>query len=204
MDSLRLQMNPHFIFNSLNSIRHLILKKDFQNASAYITGFARLLRLILQNSKSVLVPLADDLEALKLYLDFERRRFEQKFDFKIVLAEGLDPQSIQIQPLIIQPFVENAIWHGLMHRNSPGKVTIDVSKEGKYLKVLIEDNGVGRNKAQAIAPSKSHKSYGLSITRDRLALMKEFERGQGSYEIQDLQDERGQATGTRVSLKLRI
>jgi sensor histidine kinase YesM len=204
MHSLRLQMNPHFIFNSLNSIRHLILKKDWQQASSYVTGFSKLLRLILQNSKKSTVPLADDLAALDIYLSFEQKRFENKFEYTLNLDAQIDSRSVQIQPLLIQPFVENAIWHGLMHKTTKGKLIINVSKEEDYLIFTIEDNGIGRDASAKINSAKTqHKSLGMSITRERVEIMNKLNQTNGGFKTIDLKDASGKALGTRVVIRLK-
>lgn len=208
MNSLRLQMNPHFIFNSLNSIRYYILKEDPEKASDYITSFSKLLRMILQHSKQNSVKLSEELEALKLYLEFERQRFESKFEFTLKLGEEVEPEELNIQPMIIQPFVENSIWHGLMPRQDKGHLLLEIHlHKNKILQVIIEDDGIGREEARKLEEQqerKTYKSMGLQITRDRLQLMKKLNHGESGYEIEDLVDEQGRAIGTRVILKIKL
>lgn len=205
MNSLRLQMNPHFIFNSLNSIRYFILKQDSEKAADYITSFAKLLRLILHHSKQIQISLADEMEALELYMMFEAERFKERFEKEVRIAENIDPHSIFIQPLIIQPFVENAIWHGLMHKNLGGKLLIDISKkDDNLLKIIIEDNGIGRDKAKELKSKDhgGHKSYGLDITKERLEAMNKIGSGNAGFEMEDLRDENGLSLGTRIILTI--
>lgn len=206
MTNLRLQMNPHFIFNSLNSIRHLVLKKDFRQASAYIGEFARLLRLILHNSSQSQISLQDEIDTLRLYLSFEQRRFEGRLDYAIEKDPGLDTESVYIQPMMIQPFIENAVWHGLLHKEEQGKVILRLQRKKQCLYIEVEDNGIGRKKAQEIHDRKkdAHKSYGMSITKERLKLIERLKKGEGKIDIEDLQDERGRAQGTRVKIEIPV
>lgn len=205
MNSLRLQMNPHFIFNSLNSIRYFILKQDSDKAADYITSFAKLLRLILHHSKKTQITLAEELEALELYMMFEAERFNEKFSKEIRIQKNIDTAGVLIQPLIIQPFVENAIWHGLMHKSEGGNLLIDISKqENNNLKIIIEDNGIGRQKAKELKSKDhgGHKSYGMDITRERLEAMNKIGSGNAGFKMEDLKDENGEAIGTRIILTI--
>src|SRR6185503_3627170 len=127
MQALRAQMNPHFIFNSLNSINRFILQNNKASASEYLTKFSRLVRSILQNSQASLITLESELESLDLYLNLESLRFNYHFDYKISVPKDLDISALQVPPLILQPYVENAIWHGLMHKEEKGQLDIDVS-----------------------------------------------------------------------------
>ncbi|HSR38608.1 MAG TPA: histidine kinase, partial [Phnomibacter sp.] len=208
MKALRAQMNPHFLFNSLNSINNFILKNDADNASAYLTRFARLVRLILDNSRHEWVSLDQELQALKLYIELEQLRFDQTFDYKIQMEPGIDVMHCQIPPMMLQPYVENAIWHGLLHRNSEGGLLqINLSLNGKdQLKITIEDNGVGR-KASAIRKSHQrsmHKqSHGMQITSERLDTINAVYQIDARSSIEDLYDDAGHATGTRVVLTMK-
>lgn len=206
MNSLRLQMNPHFIFNSLNSIRYFILKQDSDKAVDYITSFSKLLRMILHHSKQNYITLEEELESLRLYMMFESERFAEKFQYSITIDERIEPAQTKIQPLLIQPFVENAIWHGLMHRDEAGHIDITIKTLDKgLLKIVIEDDGIGRTKAAALK-SKTHgnqKSYGMQITKSRLDAMNKISGGRGGFEVEDLFDENGKPAGTRVILVIK-
>ncbi len=208
MSALRLQMNPHFIFNALNSIRYFILKEDSEKASDYITSFSRLLRMILQQSKQTSIKLSEELEALKLYLEFERQRFEEKFEFTIDMSADVQPEAIKIPPMIIQPFLENSIWHGIMHMDDSGHLLVRISMHDRNtLKVVIEDDGIGREESKRIKgeqQSQTYKSMGMQITRDRLKLMEKLQNGETGYEVEDLVDDDGNSIGTRVIIKIRI
>ena len=198
LKALQGQMNPHFLFNSLNSIKHFILTNDKFAAADYLTNFAKLVRLILNNSKRKTISLQQELESLRLYLEMEQMRFPQKFEFEIKLAKGLNSDTIEIPPLILQPYVENAIWHGLMHKNGSGLIKIWVQESFKQLLFLIEDNGIGREKAWEIKSKSAtnRKSFGMQITHDRLTLTDQ----NAKVKIIDLKDDAGQAKGTRVEL----
>lgn len=206
MSTLRLQMNPHFIFNSLNSIRYYILKEDSEKASDYITAFSKLLRMILQHSREKTIKLEDELDALRLYIEFERTRFENKFDFSIDVAEDVDVADIPIQPLLIQPFVENSIWHGLLHKDGIGHLLVRVFMEDQFLMVIVEDDGIGRGKSREYnsAKSSTYKSMGMQITKDRLRMMAKVQNSNSGYEIVDLVNTDGTPAGTRVILKIKV
>jgi len=204
MQALRAQMNPHFIFNSLSSINHFIVKNESKTASGYLTRFSRLIRMVLMNSQRKLIPLEDELEMLRLYLDMERLRFKDAFDYSITTTNAVEPGRIFIPPLLLQPFCENAIWHGLMNKEGQGNLNIFISEEGKVLNCTIIDDGVGREQAATLR-SKSvekEKSMGLQITAKRLSLLNDETSSGAFYEIEDLQDGDGNAAGTKVTLKI--
>ena len=199
--ALRSQMNPHFIFNCLNSIDYYIIKNETRKASEYLNQFSRLIRLILQNSRSEYISLDSELEALRLYMDMERLRFKNRFAYEIQLDKTIDPEMVELPPLLIQPYVENAIWHGLMHKEGEGKIDIRIWQEATQLVCLIEDNGIGREKAQALKSRHSgkKKSVGMRITQERLNMIERLYEVSTSTEVIDLTDPiSGEATGTRV------
>ena len=154
MNALQLQMNPHFVFNSINSINYFIIQNDRDKASNYLAKFSRLIRQILENSKSKLISLEQELEAINLYLEIEHVRFEGKFDFEIELDEDVQLSTIEIPPLIIQPYVENAIWHGLMHKKEPGQLLIQIQNAGDQVQCIIEDDGIGVRLPESWTPEK--------------------------------------------------
>jgi ligand-binding sensor domain-containing protein len=204
LSALRAQMNPHFLFNSLNSIRHQIITNSVEKADEYLVKFSRLVRLVLQNSRSQLIPLGDELEALRLYIDLESGRFDGKFSSKISISPELDAENLVIPPMIIQPFVENAIWHGLMQKDAPGKVEITVTPEDGRLKIVIEDDGIGREKAR-ILKSKSalqQESMGMDITGNRLEIIEKIYNIRCKVEIEDLENDARQPLGTRITINL--
>ena len=206
MSALLAQMNPHFLFNSLNSIDSYIIRNESRKASEYLNNFARLMRLILNNSRTNYISLSDELEALDLYLQMESLRFKDKFAYEIIVDENLDPSGVSIPPMLIQPYVENAIWHGLMHKDSGlGKVTIQVNQLGDTLECVIEDNGVGRAHAMALSTKRSgnkRQSMGMKITEDRIEIINKLYDANTRVQIIDLYDDAGNASGTRVVLTI--
>lgn len=209
MNALRAQMNPHFIFNCLNSIDSFIIRNETRKASEYLNDFARLIRLILQNSRSNLINLKDELEALKLYLQMEQLRFREKFDYEIIVDPSVNLPATVIPPMLIQPYVENAVWHGLLHKKnaSGGKVEIELKEEKDCLVISIKDNGIGRKKAEEIKSKKrtqSRKSMGTQITGDRIAVINHLYSTAASADTIDLEDEHGNATGTKILIRIPI
>jgi len=205
MQALRAQMNPHFIFNSLSSINHFILKNESKTASNYLTRFSRLMRMVLMNSQKPLIALEDELQMLGLYLEMERLRFKDSFDYRITFLNVIDSDNIFIPPLLLQPFCENAIWHGLMHKEGQGRLDIELILQDNILNCIITDNGVGRGKAEELnsKTAEKQKSMGLKITTERLALLNREKKGVNTfYEIEDLLDENGKAGGTKVNLRI--
>jgi hypothetical protein len=204
MQALRAQMNPHFIFNCLSSINRIIMKNENHTASDYLTRFSRLMRMVLINSRHQLISLEDELQMLRLYLDMERLRFKESFVYSIIFTNTIDEGAVQVPPLLLQPFCENAIWHGLMQKDSPGLLTVELSMVENVLNCVITDNGIGRERAQQIKSktSQKEKSMGLKITTERLALLNREKGMKTFYEIEDLKDEMGNAAGTRVNLKI--
>jgi LytS/YehU family sensor histidine kinase len=206
MQALRAQMNPHFIFNSLNSINRFILKNEAEAASDYLSKFSRLIRLILQNSNAPTVTLENELEALGLYLEMEALRFDNKFTFRIHCDQEVETEYIEIPPLIIQPYVENAIWHGLMHKQEGGHINIEIGQNEAMLLCSIEDDGVGRKRAGELKSKSAtkKKSLGMQITAHRLELLNQVQGKQTTVEIVDLVDPGGEPCGTRVVLQIPV
>ncbi len=207
MAALRAQMNPHFIFNCLNSIQFFTAQNDAARASDYLTKFSRLIRLVLENSQSERVTLANELDTLRLYMEMEAMRFRDKVSYCIEVEPGLSAEDIQLPPLLIQPYVENAIWHGLMHREAGGQVRIGVSQPGAgLLRVVIADDGVGRAKAgeyKSKSATKS-KSFGLKLTAERIELINQLYQSHTQVRVEDLVDEQGRAAGTRVVVEIPV
>ncbi|MCX6227527.1 MAG: histidine kinase [Bacteroidia bacterium] len=204
--NLRQQMNPHFIFNTLNSIQYYMYKHDKLATNNYLTKFSNLMRKILENSRHTSVPVRDELDALQLYLELESIRFRDKFDYKITLDEEVDPLMYKIPTMLIQPYVENAICHGLMLRPEKGMVNISLTLEKDYLACIIEDNGIGREASMEINQKKhhNHNSLGTHITESRLKLVSSLYGTSLKTTYTDLKDENGNAAGTRVEIHIPI
>ncbi len=206
MQALRAQMNPHFIFNCLSSINKFILKNDTDAASDYLTRFSRLIRFSLTNSQLSVIPLSDEIEMLRLYLDMERLRFSETFDYNIIYENTIEPETIYIPPMLLQPFCENAIWHGLMHKNEQGKLEVIMSLKDNQLQCVITDNGIGREKAAELQTKSGakQKSFGLKITTERLALFNNEKTINTFYNTEDVLDDEGNVIGTKVTLTIKF
>ena len=206
MQALRAQMNPHFMFNSLNSINNFILKNDPENASGYLTKFSRLMRLILDNSRSEWVLLENELKALELYIELESVRFDKSFDYAIEVTKDISLETVLIPPLIIQPYVENAIWHGLLHRKIPGgRLDIRLWRKEDKLYIEIEDNGVGRDEAKRLKSKTAtiQKSHGMKITAERIDIVNKVYNVNTGVTITDLKNDTGTQNGTAVLITLK-
>jgi LytS/YehU family sensor histidine kinase len=200
-------MNPHFIFNCLNSIKLYTLENDSEAASEYLTMFSQLIRLVLENSRSEKVTLEKELETLRLYIELEAMRFKNKVQYQIHVSPDVDEQYIELPPLLLQPYVENAIWHGLMHKKTGGHISIDVSQPAEHLlKIEISDNGIGRRMAEAYKSKTAtrQKSFGLKMTSERIDMINQLYQIKADVKILDLKDEKGEATGTKVTVAIPV
>ncbi len=204
MKALRAQMNPHFIFNCLNSINRFIIVNDNDTASEYLTRFSRLIRMVLDNSRSEKISLDREIETLRLYIGMEKLRFVDKFDFEIHIDEQLDLAHTMIQPMMVQPYVENAIWHGLMPLQDGGKLLIRFTRLADQLLVSVEDNGIGRKRSQAMKTMQRipQRSHGMKVTAERLSLLNSRAGTRAEIIVTDLTDEYNDPSGTRVDLIL--
>jgi ligand-binding sensor domain-containing protein len=202
MKALRAQMNPHFIFNALNSIQTFMMKSETEQALSYLSRFAKLIRNVLDNSQLNNITVAQEVGVLENYMELEKLRFTDEFEYEIIVDPSLDANMVEVPTMIIQPFVENAIWHGLLHEKSKGKLTITFKKVDDRILCTIEDNGIGREKSAAMKRLNKprHQSRGLQITRDRLSLYNSRFNVDASFDIEDLTGEDGKAQGTRVNL----
>lgn len=206
LQALRAQMNPHFMFNSLNSIKSYILKAGPLEAAEYLTNFATLIRSILHNSREKQVSLQKEIDALLLYIDLEKMRFPDKFDFMYMISEGVPVEDLMIPPLILQPYVENAIWHGLLHKSEKGNLKITLSRSEGMVECIIRDDGIGRAKAMELKKrsARKYKSMGMGITRDRIEIHNRMNELGISVEIIDHKDENNHPTGTSVMISFPI
>ena len=207
MQVLRAQMNPHFIFNSLNSIENFMMMNEKRLASDYLNKFTRLIRTILDSSLNELLPIAKDLEALQLYIDLQQVRFNNKFSYHTRIDPQLLTGDYKVPSLIIQPYVENAIEHGIAHSERTDlKIVIAATLENECIRYVIEDNGIGRKQAAAYNAQnkKNHKSVGLTITEDRIRIFNGSVEGANDVIIEDLYDESGTPNGTRITVKIKL
>jgi tetratricopeptide (TPR) repeat protein len=206
MSALRSQMNPHFIFNCLNSIKLYTTQNDTVSAVAYLTKFSKLIRMALENSRCETVTLHAELESLDLYIQMESMRFKDKLQYNIVVDENVDSNFIEIPPMLLQPYVENAIWHGLMHKEEGGKIDVSVvvMPNEPVLIISIQDNGVGRKKSAALISHVvgRHTSYGTKVTSERLELINKVYKTGASVTTDDVLNESGEIAGTLVTIKI--
>jgi len=206
LSALRAQMNPHFIFNAINSIQHYILNNDSDKAYGYLAKFSKLIRLVLDQSQSKTITLKQELEILGLYLELEKLRFEKPITVTLNVPADIDQSGIRLPGMLIQPYVENAIWHGLLPlSNREGNLTISITEEDHdNLLIVIEDNGVGREAAGQTQKDPERRSYGMLITGERLKLMGRSEFNVNRVAIIDLRDENDQPSGTRVEITISL
>jgi ligand-binding sensor domain-containing protein len=208
--ALQAQMNPHFIFNSLNSIQQFILKNERQRAAQYLATFARLVRDTLNASVEGRIALDDELRMIDHYLSLEKLRFAGRFDYSLEVAEGTDAYDIILPPLLIQPFVENAVLHGMKHADGQGFIRVFFEEKAQALWVTIEDNGPGRAAAAAQhtpsdePPRAAHKSVGMGITQKRLELLGGRSGGRDALSIEDIHNADGEVQGTRVRVRVAL
>lgn len=204
--AIRAQMNPHFIFNSLNAIQESIVMQDFDTAYQYLSKFSKLLRQVLNNSEKNFIPLKDEIEVNQLYLELESLRFKKTFSYSLIVEDDIDTETTGFPSLLLQPFIENAIWHGLMHKQGEKKLDISFCLRNNHLECIIEDNGIGRERSAEIKKNKLGAQYfeskGTKLSGQRLQLLNETGHTRADIQIDDLKKDNGEADGTRVTLKL--
>lgn len=200
LQSLRREMNPHFIFNSLNSVNQFIAQNNELEANKYLSSYSRLMRNIMENSNKDFTPLSTELEQLKEYLDLENMRFNDKFVYEIEVDESLDTDRILVPNMLIQPHLENAIWHGLRYKESNGMLKLSINADGNHLCVRIEDNGIGLKKSNELKTrhQKEHHSRGLTNTRERINLLNSLYHSGITMEITEKE---GNDTGVVVQIR---
>lgn len=197
MRLLRAQMNPHFLFNALHGLHGYIQENERDLASAFLSKYTRLMRLVLEHSRQDEITLAEELEAQRLYLDLERERMNGRFDHQVTIAPGIDPEQVMVPPLVLQPLLENAIWHGISPKQGTGRIRISVERSGPLLRFVVEDDGVGRSHHnQELGGGSGHTSLGTTITRERLDLIGQRHSMEASLHITDL------TQGTQVEVLL--
>jgi putative methionine-R-sulfoxide reductase with GAF domain len=205
LTALRAQMNPHFIFNALNSIQQFILQGNADEANRYLARFSKLQRDILHHCDQHLITLEKEIEMLQLYLQLEQLRFQGDFEFSIEVDDEIDANEIRIPPMLLQPFVENAIWHGLMPRKENRQVQISFQPEGDHLLLcMVQDNGIGRVAAAQNRKECSHESKGLLLVNERLRILQQQYQQPFEASITDRLHPDGTAAGTTVTLRVFI
>jgi sensor histidine kinase YesM len=199
-------MNPHFLYNSLASIQKYIVTEDSQTASVYLSRFSNLVRNILDSSVEEFVSLEQEVNTIKYYLELQKVRYIEKMDYAIEVDEQLDIENIQVPPMLAQPFIENAIEHGIKHKQTKGLVTIRISGNNDRVILEVEDDGVGREKAQEFLNQKNikHRSLATSITKERLKILNKKSRQKISLEIEDLKDSTNRGIGTKVRFEIAV
>lgn len=202
LKSLRSQMNPHFIFNALNSVNHFIAQQDERTANKFLSEFSQLMRLVLENSQEDFIPLEREREILSLYLKLEHYRFRDKFSYDINIEDHLLAEGIEVPPMLIQPYIENAVWHGLRYKEAKGKLSLNFRKEAEDLVVEITDDGIGRAKSSELktANQKKHNSTGLKNIQERLVIINKVYHANYRVSIEDLVN----TSGTRVRIYLPV
>ncbi|WP_375180762.1 histidine kinase [Chryseobacterium sp.] len=202
LQSLRREMNPHFIFNSLNSVNHFIATNNELEANQYLTKFSKLMRGVMENSTEDFIPFQQELDLLQNYLALEKTRFADKFDYEIHVDESLNTQSLKVPGMLVQPFLENAIWHGLRYRTTKGFLNLSFEKENEQLKIIIEDNGIGieESKKQKTEHQKARKGRGMKNTLERIDLLNDLYKKEISCTVKDKENN----SGVLVILKLNV
>lgn len=202
LKSLRSQMNPHFIFNALNSVNHFIAQQDERTANKFLSEFSLLMRLVLENSQEDFIPLHKEQEILGLYLKLEHYRFRDKFDYTIEVDERINSEAIEVPPMLIQPYIENAVWHGLRYKETKGNLLLKFRQAGDKLLVEVQDDGIGRKKSAALKTvnQKKHNSTGLRNIQQRLNILNTVYKTTYNVEIVDLAD--GEGTLVKIILPI--
>ncbi len=202
----RSQLNPHFIFNSLLAIQGFIFKKKNHEAVKYLTVFSKMMRYLFSISQEEYVPLDKELVFIRNYLDMQKLRLDDKFAYALDVEEGIDPGKILIPPMMTQPFIENAIEHGVQHKEGRGHIAVNISMIRNFLKVAISDDGIGRMKSAGVYKKQllQHRSYGTKIMMERIELLNQLLEDNIELRIHDLHDEMKQASGTLVEILIPV
>lgn len=201
---LRTQMNPHFVFNAMSVIQSYIFENDPKKSSQFLVNFSRLMRLILENSPKEFIPIELEYEILDKYLNAQKMRFENRFEYALNISEELLLNKAVVSPMITQPFIENSIEHGQLHTIEGGKIVVDFKAKDGKLEIQITDNGVGRNKSAKTKKIKSHKSMAIDITRERISILNKKHKFNGSLSIRDLDEKKKIGTSVILILPLKF
>jgi LytS/YehU family sensor histidine kinase len=199
LQSLRREMNPHFLFNSLNSVNQFIAQNNELEANKYLTSYSNLMRNTMENSNKDFVTLSNEIENLSKYLELEHLRFKDKFQFEIKVDENLDPDTTWVPNMIIQPHLENAIWHGLRYKEEKGLLKLSFSLDGKKMIITVDDDGIGPTKSGELKThnQKVHTSRGLTNTKERMTLLNELYKTKMSFSVTEKESPK---TGTIVEI----
>ncbi len=202
LQSLRREMNPHFIFNSLNSVNHFIATNNELEANQYLTRFSKLMRGVMENSAEDFIPFQQELDLLQNYLALEKTRFSDKFDYEIDTDGNLNVQSLKVPGMLVQPFLENAVWHGLRYRTEKGFLKLSFEKEGTHLKISIEDNGIGieESKKQKTDHQKTREGRGMKNTLERIKLLNDLYKKDITCSIRDKENSSGVVVTITINL----
>jgi hypothetical protein len=203
---LRSQMNPHFLFNSLVSIQNFILNEEPAKAGKYLSKFSKLVRNILDSSFEEYTSLEEEISTIENYLELQKVRYSDKFDYSIDIEPDMDTENRMIPPMLAQPFIENAIEHGIKHKEGKGRIDIRLRRLGDWAIFEVKDDGVGRSKAQEILlkQDKDHKSLATALTRERIAALNRWSKKKIALEIIDLKNSLGEAAGTKVIFRIPV
>ncbi|GGD19457.1 sensor histidine kinase [Hyunsoonleella pacifica] len=204
LKSLRSQMNPHFIFNALNSVNSFIASNDERTANKYLTDFSKLMRAVLENSEEDFIPLEKEIELLQLYTQLEHFRFQDKFDYTIHVDEKIEVADFVIPPMLLQPYIENAVWHGLRYKKDKGHLNIAITQEKEdEIQIMITDDGIGRKKSKALKTKnqKKQNSKGMGNIKKRVAILNDMYKDKVDVFVDDFKDE--EDTGTKVVVTLK-
>ncbi len=203
LKSMRSQMNPHFIFNALNSVNSFIAVNDERNANRYLSEFSALMRSVLENSEEDFIPFQKEIELLGLYVKLEHNRFKDKFDYTIHVDKNIDLESYAIPPMLLQPYIENAIWHGLRYKKEKGILNISIArKDENSITITVQDNGIGRKRSMEMKTKNQlkQKSKGMSTIKNRIAILNDMYQDKIAV---DITDAFADGTGTKVTLTLK-
>jgi LytS/YehU family sensor histidine kinase len=203
LKSLRSQMNPHFIFNALNSVNSYISTNDERKANRYLADFSKLMRSVLENSENDFIPLSKEIELLELYTKLEHSRFESSFDYQIIIDKKIDLEDFKIPPMILQPYLENAVWHGLRYKKEKGKLLVSMTQiSPDTIEIIIEDDGIGRAKSAALKTENQlkQKSKGMGNIQERIHILNEMYQDKVNVNVADA---KADGTGTKVVVTLK-
>ena len=206
LKAIKSQMNPHFFYNALNTIQSYILSNDKKQAVSYLSKFSTLTRTILEMSEKENITLSEEIKTLGLYLDIEKARFDEDFSYEINIAYGIDIENIKIPSMLLQPYVENAVKHGLLHKKGEKKLTIDFERIFDSLKITIDDNGIGRQKSAELnaIKNKDHLSFATEAMQNRIALLNQYKQKNIAINFDDKFNKNDQSLGTKVIIEIPI